>query len=182
MHCVKDENTSCSFNLLSTLKFWFLLISIFETLINSFQIKVLHLCTYHRLSFLSGLCAFALRGIYICLYLFVFLSLMNKYSSRNTNAILKPNLQNKTKQNNVFSYNYWNSVSWIFKKSSFGISKHWYSFLNCGSVIKRIQLLLERHCRLKALQVHTWFCSWERVLSCESRMMQKMDETEFKEQ
>lgn len=97
-------------------------------------------------------------------------------------AILKPNLQNKTKQNNVFSYNYWNSVTWVFLKSSFGISKHWYSFLNCGSVIKRNQLLLERHCRLKALQVHIWFCIWERVLSCESRMMQKMDETEFKEQ
>ena len=90
----------------------------------------------------------------------------------------------KTKQNKIMYFPTIIGILYLgfLKKSSFGISKHWYSFLNCGSVIKRIQLLLERHCRLKALQVHTWFCSWERVLSCESRMMQKMDETEFKEQ
>jgi len=54
--------------------------------------------------------------------------------------------------------------------------------LSIVSAIKRNQLLLEWHCRLKALQVHTQFCSRETILSCKWEMMQKMDETEFKEQ
>lgn len=54
--------------------------------------------------------------------------------------------------------------------------------LSTVSAIKRNQLLLEWHCRLKALQVHAQFCSREVMLSCKWGMMQKMDETEFKEQ
>lgn len=54
--------------------------------------------------------------------------------------------------------------------------------LKTVSAIKRNQLLLEWHCRLKALQVHTQFCSGVMILSCKWGMMQKMNETEFKEQ
>lgn len=54
--------------------------------------------------------------------------------------------------------------------------------LSTISAIKRNQLLLEWHCRLKALQVHTQFCSRKMILSCKWGKMQKMDETEFKEQ
>ena len=141
----------------------------------------MYLWTYHRLSFLSGSCTLHSEISIFCLYLSLCFWVL--WINIQVEILIQFwRLTCNRKQNNVFSCNYWNSITWIFSKSSFGISKHGFSFLNSGSVIKGNQLLLERHYRLKALQVHTWFCSWERVLSCESGMMPKMDETEFKEQ
>lgn len=90
--------------------------------------------------------------------------------------MLKPN------RGSASPKNCWDPVHQSFQKPSFGISSHEWSVLNSGSLIKRNQLLLERHSRLKALLVHTWFCSHKRILSGESGMTEKMDETEFKEQ
>lgn len=112
----------------------------------------------------------------------MFLSFLNKYKNRNTNAILKPKWQKQNKTKECISPQLLEFYNLVILKIIFQHQRAWVVFSEQWFHNKEKSFTISEAAEVKGVTASRRALQPERVLRCESGVMQKTDETELKEQ